>query len=249
MPIATLRSIVGGFLRNRRFKKQFRQFAAMTAATPDRLPVRWEDRNPRFGDDTAATSFDRHYVYHPAWAARIVQRIAPAEHIDISSTLHFCSMLSAFVPTRFYDYRPADLRLSGLRSDRADLMQLPFADGSVHSLSCMHTVEHIGLGRYGDPLDPEGDLKSIAELKRVTAPGGHLLFVVPVGAPRIQFNAHRIYGHAQVLAAFEGFELREFALVPDKPEDGGLIINATAQQSDQQRYGCGCFWFMKKNAG
>lgn len=245
MPLAAVRSFVGRQLRLRRFKRQFAQFGDMMKGDGARLPMRWEDRNPRFGDDTASTGFDRHYVYHPAWAARIVRRIAPEEHVDISSTLHFCSMLSAFVPVRFYDYRPADLALPGLSSDRADLMKLPFADGSVRSLSCMHTVEHIGLGRYGDPLDPNGDLKAMTELERVVAPGGSLLFVVPVGSPRIQFNAHRIYAHAQIVEAFKGLELREFALVPDRPEDGGLIENASAALSDAQRYGCGCFWFVK----
>lgn len=241
----TLRSWIGARLRMHRFKRQFRTFARMSASAAPRFELRWEERNPRFGDDTATTGFDRHYVYHPAWAARIVRRINPAEHVDISSTLHFCSMLSAFIPVRFHDYRPADLQLSGLVSGRADLGNLPFADGSVASLSCMHTVEHIGLGRYGDPLDPEGDLKAMAELQRVVAPGGSLLFVVPVGAPRIHFNAHRIYAHRQVVEAFPGMELREFALVPDDPGDGGLIVNATAEQSDAQHYGCGCFWFVK----
>jgi hypothetical protein len=36
----------------------------------------------------------------------------------------------------------------------------------------MHVVEHIGLGRYGEPMDEQGDLKAIEELKRVLAPGG-----------------------------------------------------------------------------
>ncbi len=46
--------------------------------------------------------------------------------------------------------------------------------------SCMHTIEHIGLGRYGDPLDAVGDQTALSELQRVVAPGGSLLIVVPV---------------------------------------------------------------------
>ncbi|HRD53697.1 MAG TPA: DUF268 domain-containing protein [Flavobacteriales bacterium] len=228
-----------------RFKVQFDQFKALAAEGADAMPLRWEEVMPCFGDDTAGTSFDRHYVYHPAWAARIVREIAPEEHVDISSTLHFCSMLSAFMPVRFYDYRPADLQLSGLTSESADLLRLPFADGSIRSLSCMHTIEHIGLGRYGDPIDPTADRKAMAELQRVTAPGGHLLIVVPTGAARVVFNAHRIYSFAMIAGAFPGFELKEFALVPDDPAHGGLIRNATAHMADMQRYGCGCYWFIK----
>lgn len=196
-------------------------------------------------DRTAETGFDRHYVYHAAWAARILAATRPAEHTDIASTLNFCSMVSAFVPVRFYDYRPAALELDGLTSGRADLTALPFADGSIESLSCMHVVEHVGLGRYGDPLDYDGDLKAMAELRRTLARGGQLLFVVPIGAPRICFNAHRVYAYRQIAGIFADLTLREFALVPDSPDTGHLIRHAPESLADAQRYGCGCFWFTK----
>jgi ubiquinone/menaquinone biosynthesis C-methylase UbiE len=131
-------------------------------------------------------------------------------HIDISSALYFCAIVSAFVPIKFYDYRPANLQLSNLSTDSADLTCLPFNDASIESISCMHVVEHIGLGRYGDLLDPNGDLKAISELKRVLSTNGNLLFVVPVGGtPRIMFNAHRIYSYGQVISYFQDFELIE----------------------------------------
>jgi hypothetical protein len=109
----------------------------------------------------------------------------------------------------------------------------------------MHTIEHIGLGRYGEPLDPDGDLKAIAELKRVTAPGGSLIFVSPIGRPRLLFNAHRIYSYAQVMEYFSGFILKEFSLIPDTARTDGIIMNADASLADKQTYGCGCFWFIK----
>ncbi len=125
---------------------------------------------PCLSDKTITTAFDTHYIYHPAWAARIVKNLTPTFHVDISSTLHFCSLLSAFIPTRFYDYRPARLNLSQLSSESADLTHLPFDDNEIETLSCMHTIEHIGLGRYGDQIDPKGDIKAMSELQRVVRP-------------------------------------------------------------------------------
>lgn len=200
---------------------------------------------PCVGDKTNLTPFEPHYTYHPAWAARIVAKIKPQKHVDISSSLTFCSMLSAFVPTDFYDFRPANLNLSNLDCKEANLLNLPFADGSISSLSCMHTIEHIGLGRYGDEIDYDGDLKAINELVRVLAKDGNLLVVVPVGKPRLEFNAHRIYGYDQVLTYFKGLNLKEFSLVPDDFEQYGLIENASKELADQQTWGCGCFWFSK----
>lgn len=227
------------------YLKDFVLFKRKSTKVPARLTLFWKNRYPCVDDNTRSSGFDSHYIFHPAWAARILAQNKPENHIDISSTLHFCTIVSAFVSVKFYDYRPAELRLSNLTSEATDLLALPFADKSVHSLSCMHVVEHVGLGRYGDPLDPDGDLKAISELKRVLAVGGNLLFVVPVGKPKIMFNAHRIYSYDQVISYFNEFELREFALIPEKPEDGGLIYNATKEMADKQTYGCGCFWFRR----
>ena len=196
-------------------------------------------------DKTSTTPYERHYVYHPAWAARVLARTKPELHVDISSTIKFATVVSAFIPTDYYDYRPANLHLSNLNSKAADLLNLPFEDNSISSLSCMHTLEHVGLGRYGDDLDYDGDLKGMSELERVLAPEGDLLIVVPIGKPKLVFNAHRIYSYQQILDQFSSLTLQEYALIPDDEKDGHLIINATEEMTNQQDWGCGCFWFKK----
>lgn len=208
-----------------------------------RLTIKWEDIYPCLNDKTLVTEFDAHYLYHPAWAARIIKSLNPQKHIDISSTLHFCTILSAFIPTEFYDFRPVQLNLSSLITGKADLTNLFFESESIESLSCMHTIEHIGLGRYGDKIDPDGDLKAISELQRVIKKGGNLLLVTPVGKPRILFNAHRIYSFQLILDLFDNFILKEFSLVDDQ---GHFITNANPTKVENLSYGCGCFWFSKK---
>jgi hypothetical protein len=222
--------------------KDLKQFKKID--TKNRFSVHLKDLYPQPFDKTILTGFDRHYVYHTAWAARCVKKISPQKHIDIASSLYFSGLVSAFVPIDFYDYRPADLNLSGLTSKHADLTKLPFENNSITSLSCMHTVEHIGLGRYGDPLDPDGDIKAISELKRVIAPGGNLLFVVPIGnKAKIMFNAHRIYTIKMIQELFADFTLKEFALIPER--HGDIQINPDIAEVQLGNYDCGCFWFIK----
>lgn len=225
-----------------RFFEFLRELLRYQKNNDGRFSVSIKDIYPCLSDKIAKTPFDQHYIYHPAWAARVLAKTRPEYHVDISSILSFGSIVSAFIPFKFYDYRPADLTLPNWESGFADLINLPFESNSQPSISCMHTIEHIGLGRYGDPLDPQGDLKAIAELKRVVKPGGDLLFVTPVGKPRIEFNGHRIYSYDQVIGSFSPLQLIEFSLIPDA---GGLIENARPELVIQQKYGCGCFWFRK----
>jgi len=223
------------------FKTEFLKFKKLSEKT-DRFDMNWQDKYPCLNDNTEKTKFDAHYIYHPAWAARILTQTKPEKHTDISSTLHFCSIISAFIPIKFYDFRPAKLNLNNLISKKTDLTSLSFENNSIKSLSCMHTVEHIGLGRYGDKLDPEGDLKAMKELQRVLKINGDLLFVVPVGKPKIMFNAHRIYSYNQIINYFNELKLKEFSLVTDS---GKFIQNSNEETTNKQNYSCGCFWFKK----
>lgn len=224
----------------------FKSFVLFSLKNKDkRFKIPLLSISPCLFENIPYTRFDTHYVYHTAWAARKVKEIGALEHVDISSSLYFSSIVSAFMPVRFYDFRPAKLNLSNLKSDSANLLNLKFEDNSIDSLSCMHTVEHVGLGRYGDEIDVDGDLKAAKELSRVVSKGGSLIFVVPIGKPKIEFNAHRIYSYDMVISMFPGFSIKEFSLIPDNALSVGMIYNATKEDSDKQNYGCGCFCLIK----
>jgi Caenorhabditis protein of unknown function, DUF268 len=227
----------------RAFREEFDRFAELAGNVP-RLPMRTVDVSPQLSDRASITPIDRHYTYHPAWAARVLARTQPNKHVDISSTVNFCAIVSAFVPVDFYDFRPAPIKLNMLYTGAADLTQLHFPSDSIASLSCMHVLEHVGLGRYGDPLDPDGDLKAISELVRVVSPGGDLLVATPVGQPRIAFNAHRVYDHEVFARYFAPLELVEFALIEEHGE-GGLVVAPPPERVRAEYYACGCFWFRK----
>jgi SAM-dependent methyltransferase len=218
-------------------KIEYEKFVGLSSG---RFEISYDDRSLK----ELTQVFDKHYICHTAWAARVLADLRPEKHVDIASSVFFNAAVSAFVPIDFYDFRHWRLGIDNLKTGFEDVRKLSFGDGTIPSLSCMHVVEHIGLGRYGEDLDPEGDLKSIAELKRVLAPGGDLLFVVPIGEPKVIFNLHRVYGYDQIISYFSGLRLVEFALVPDKTP-GDLIRKACGELADRQEFGCGCFWFRK----
>jgi hypothetical protein len=193
---------------------------------------------PCLGDDKGH-GFDEHYVYHVAWAVRKINQIKPKIHFDISSSLHLCTTVAATIPTKFLDYRKPNLEVTNLLIGQIDISQEYLAP--VESLSCCHVVEHIGLGRYGDNLDNEGDLKAIENLKK--SAGKHLLFVVPVGKPAVYFNAHRVYSPVYIASLFTGFSCQEFYFIPNNGEKPRVSL---IQELDLP-YACGCFHFVREN--
>jgi hypothetical protein len=208
-----------------------------------KLPSNWGIANfPCLNDASANTDFDAHYVYHTAWAMRRLLLTPVDTHIDIASDLRFVTLASAFQKIQFLDYRPAKIQLNDLTCGHADLTSLEFKTQTIQSLSCMHVVEHIGLGRYGDDINFDGAHIAMNELQRVLAPGGQLYFVVPVGKPTVVFNAHRIFSPHDIKAQFSELDIVEFSYISDS---GALIEHAELSAAENQNYACGCFIFKR----
>jgi SAM-dependent methyltransferase len=162
------------------------------------------------GNDTEETPIEPTYFYQDSWAfERIVQQ-KPACHVDVGSRAIFVAFLSKVVPTIMVDIRPLSLEMDLIQFVQGTILDLPFEGNSLESVSSLCVVEHIGLGRYGDPLDPYGSEKAIQELKRVVQPGGDLYISVPLDDEnRIYFNAHRAFREEYLLTLFEPFQIME----------------------------------------
>jgi SAM-dependent methyltransferase len=190
--------------------------------------------------------FDPHYLYHTAWASRVLFKIKPKIHYDFASDLRFVTIISSFVKIVQYNLSIPTIKLSNLEFRSTDLTKMKnIKSNSLKSVSCMHVVEHIGLGRYGDKINPSADKVAINELIRVLAPGGNLLFVTPVGIPKIFFNAHRVYAYEDILRFFSCLSLKEFSFIGDNGFYSGLELSPKINRIANHNYGCGCFWFKK----
>ena len=205
--------------------------------------VKLADSYPCLADRLPTTPFDPHYFYQGNWLARRLVDARPRQHVDVGSSVLTMGVLSAHVPTVFVDYRPLVVRQSGLNCVAADILRLPFADHSVQSLSCLHVIEHIGLGRYGDPLNADGARLAAEELQRLVDHGGTLYLSTPIGRERVCYNAHRVFAPATILSLFSQLQLTRFCYVSD---DGALYEDASPTQVPQLDYGCGFFEFSRR---
>ena len=171
------------------------------------------DLAPCLHDRTAVTGIDSHYFFQAIWGFKRIQSAQPVSHVDIGSDVRWVGMLTCITRVSFIDIRPLVIGLESYEGKAGSIVALPYPDGSLSSISSLHVIEHVGLGRYGDPLDPNGSIKACVELMRVLAPGGSLYVSVPIGESRVQFNGQRIFSVSDVLALFPELSLEELSIV------------------------------------
>lgn len=194
---------------------------------------------PCLFDNLEYTPVEPVYFFQDSWGARKISEMKPKHHYDIGSSVKTMSILSQFVPITMIDIRPIELELPNLFFQKGSILELPFEDNSIDSLSALCVVEHIGLSRYGDPLDPFGSEKAIKELKRVLKNGGILLFSVPVDSEnKIYFNAHRAFTRDYIIELFSDMELIE-----EKYIYGTKMYN---NYDSSKGFGTGLYMFRKK---
>ena len=234
--VRTLRGMPG-------FVKDVLQYRKM--GSKSRFPIRLRNLFPILSDRAASAGFaGGHYFYQDLWAARRIYEANPTEHVDIGSRVDgFIAHLLSFRTVKVVDIRPLTSEIPGLifvQDDATELAQ--FGDESVSSLSSLHVAEHFGLGRYGDPIDPDACFKFMAALQRVLAVGGRLYFSVPIGRERVEFNAHRVFAPTTILNSFATLKLVSFAMVGD---DGSYCEHADPYAIGESELACGLFEFTK----
>lgn len=201
------------------------------------------DIAPQLHDKLSTTPFLRHYFYQDIWAARNIVQSKTDWHVDVASRIDYVGFLTSVTKVTFIDIRPLEANLPNFDSRAGSILAMPFDDNSISSLSCLHVAEHIGLGRYGDPLDPMGTKNACKELTRVLAKGGNLYFSLPIGKERLCYNAHRIHSPQQILEYFSGLTLVHLSGIDDS---NNFIENPTLEMLANSDYACGLFHFTKE---
>lgn len=161
-------------------------------------------------------SADGHYFWQDLICAKWIFSDNPAAHLDIGSRIDgFVAHLLVFRDVDVVDIRKPESSLPGLNTHVADAQKSFHLSGKKYpSVSSLHSLEHFGLGRYGDSLDPVGHVKGLNNISEQVAAGGLLYLSYPVGDDVVQFNAQRLLRWDWAPRILRDFDLLEVVLIP-----------------------------------
>lgn len=193
------------------------------------------------------------YFWQDLLVARWIFAAKPRRHVDVGSRVDgFVAHVASFRDIEVFDVRPISMQIPGVVFKQADLMcsdSLPnYGGGYCDSLSCLHAIEHFGLGRYGDPIDPTGHERGIANMALLLQPGGTFYLSTPIGRERVEFNANRIFDPRSIIGLVESHSLvlHQMTVIGS----GGVVREVqatpeTLQALAEATYNLGIFVFIK----
>jgi len=208
--------------------------------------------SPQLGDRFSESGEAKgHYFHQDLLVARRINVNNPIVHVDLGSRVDgFVAHVASFRPIMVIDIRPFLSKVKNITFMQVDMMGVLPSNlfDYCDSLSCLHALEHFGLGRYGDPVNYDGYLLGLDNLYSILRKNGKLYFSTPIGPQRIEFNAHRVFSVGYLLECFEGkYIVDRFSFVDD---EGDLFENVelTKSKIDNNfgcQYGCGIFEMTK----
>ena len=229
--------------------RQYRQFRKQNLNSDKRWSIKFN--SPHFSDRLDSSgSAKGHYFHQDLLVARRIFERQPEKHVDVGSRVDgFVAHVAVFREIEVVDIRPIESEVPNITFLQDDLMKsrLGLVD-YCDSLSCLHALEHFGLGRYGDTIDSEGYIKGFNALSRILRSGGTLYLSLPIGSERVEFNGQRVFSLRRVVDLFRNeFRLTAFSYVDDighlheniSEFENGLIDDFGLQ------YGCGIFELTK----
>lgn len=204
-----------------------------------------EDRFKQSGDASG------HYFHQDLLIANKIYLNNPVKHVDIGSRVDgFVAHVASFRKIEVFDIRELDSKILNVEFKRFDLMDenhglLDYCD----SVSCLHAIEHFGLGRYGDRVDYYGYLRGWKNIGKILKSAGKFYFSVPIGPQRVEFNAHRVFSVPYLKDLISSdYRIDSFSYVDER---GDLIQDADLESERAGKnfdchYGCGIFELTKK---
>lgn len=161
---------------------------------------------PMLGDLSSLAGSSRSlYFLQDLLCSQFVLRQPAGSHLDIGSRVDgFVAQVAASRPLDVLDVRPLPLEaFPQIQFRQGDILDPPEdLKGRFALVSSLHALEHVGLGRYGDPLAADGFERALSQAASLVRPGGLLLLSLPVARQernRVEFNSQRLFSHQRLL--------------------------------------------------
>ena len=210
--------------------------------------IQEDDMWPVIGDKYAENGVMGNYFWQDLWAANKIIKSGVKEHYDIGSRVDgfIAHLLAADIKVNVIDIRPFPAEVDNLYTIVDDATTLnQFEENSIDSMSALCSLEHFGLGRYGDPINPEACFMCFEQIQRKMKPGGNLFLSLPVGRERVEFNAHRVFYAETVKECFSKMQLLEFSCTAEGKIEYSPQLHKYDTDGHHGDYRYGLFHFIK----
>lgn len=223
------------------YLKEFKKFSSLTD---------WQVlKYPCIFDRKEMSGYFGEYFFQDLYVAKRIIELDPKRHIDVGSRVDgFIAHLACVRKVEVLDIRPVTATVDGICFHQIDISKISEDwHGVADCVSCLHTLEHFGLGRYGDKINPDGWKDGLNALHRILKMGGIFWLSVPIGMERVEFNAHRIFA-PQTISNFAeniGLNLVEFAFLDYDKIIISSDINSDFSRLANVKYSLGIYKFIK----
>ena len=229
--------------------EDYKKFKALLG---DNLEFPIIDSNPQLCDkDANCATLPAHYFLQDLTIAQKIHNKNPKKHVDIGSRIDgFVSHVASFREIEVLDIRPLDMQIPNVRFKQVDIMdEQHLPKNYCDSLSCLHAIEHFGLGRYGDPIDPYGHVKGFHNMTQILQPRGTMYLSAPIGPQHIEFNAHRVFNLGYLVQMIDPlYTIKSFSYINDQ----GILVKDSLENPELLKnslgcnFGCALFELIKK---
>ena len=204
---------------------------------------------PIFGENKiSAGSTKSHYFIQDLYVSQLIFEDKPKNILDIGSRIDgFVAHVSTFREIDVLDIRPLKGKIKNINFKKIDFMkEVSNLEEKYECVTCLHAIEHFGLGRYGDSIDPDGHLKGIKNISKILAKNGICYLSFPLGKNRVEFNAQRVFSIKYIKPVLESlFTIESFSYISD---DGSFFENINIEDGKENNFNCfnGCSIFKLK---
>lgn len=151
-----------------------------------------------------AGNYNNEYFWQDLYIAEMIINKNPILHLDIGSRIDgFILSLASSRKVEILDIRNINLNHHNIKHLQRDFInEIDDLKNYADSVSCLHTLEHFGLGRYGDDIDVYAYKKAIINFSLILKKNGYLYLSTPIGKEKILFNANRVFEPQRLIKEF-----------------------------------------------